>query len=358
MPIFAPERRRSLLLVAGAVVIGAIGVALLAAGLAGWVRWLEGGGTLLGALIVAVLGVGAATWLIPRRQIARLRAAGVDDEVKLAEIGNASRSTITQAAGGVGLILTLALTAYQVNETRRSSDENLRVTEQGQVTERFSRAVEQLGATAANGEPALDIRIGGLFSLLRIGLDSERDTLPALLVASQYVVNNQQPPRAAPARGEPCVTPRPEPRADINAALRYVLPQLTDAIRKRPGFRRGYASGLEGADFSRTSLAEVRFGHHFLAGVSFRGADLERATFNEVLMERVDMRGACLANANLTTVATTSDPNSQRGQVVVDLRGADIRGARVSAVVADVATVDRTTIGRLIVARGDEPAEE
>ena len=72
--------------------------------------------------------------------------------------------------------------------------ENLALARQGQVSERFSRAVEQLGETDGNGRPARDVRTGALFSVMRIGIDSELYTQPALLIVATYVRTHFAPP--------------------------------------------------------------------------------------------------------------------------------------------------------------------
>src|SRR5829696_516895 len=54
--------------------------------------------------------------------------------------------------------------------TQETTRETLRITEQGQITERFTRAIDQLGETE------LEIRLGGIYALERIAKDSpERD---------------------------------------------------------------------------------------------------------------------------------------------------------------------------------------
>jgi hypothetical protein len=318
--------------VAAALPLAALGIVLVVLGLVGWVRWIKGGGTLLGALLVGIVGVGLATWLIPRFQVASWRQAGIRDPVKLAELTNTSRTTVTQGAAGIGLILTLTLTAYQVNETRRSSEVNFESAERGQATDRFARAVEQLGATS-DGAPATEIRIGGLFSLLRIGLDSEPDREAVLLVAAQYVKNNQKGggPTSTPNPGEPCSARRNQarrkPRADVAAALRYVLPQLAREVE-------GDSPGLEGADFSATDLARFDLHRLRLEDVSFRNARLNGVAFGGVMLNGVDFRDACLRGAHLND-ADAIGP--------VDLRGADIRNADLSPQVRQHAVMDGTT---------------
>jgi hypothetical protein len=52
-----------------------------------------------------------------------------------------------------------------------------RLTQQGQITDRYSKAVEQLG------DDKLDVRLGGIYALERIAIDSRRDhpTIVAVL---------------------------------------------------------------------------------------------------------------------------------------------------------------------------------
>jgi hypothetical protein len=80
---------------------------------------------------VTMLIISLALWYIPKRDADAFRA-DVSDKGKLAELQLTSRTSITQAVGGVALIITLALTAYQANGARRSANENVRLTEQGQ----------------------------------------------------------------------------------------------------------------------------------------------------------------------------------------------------------------------------------
>ena len=335
-PLAVVPGSRTFWIVAGSALFALVGLVLMGLGLAGKVAWIEGGATLLGGFLVALCAVGLASWLIPRAQVARWKDAGIDDAVKLAELTNSSRTTVTQAAAGIGLILTLTLTAYQVNETRRSSDRNVRIAEEGQVTERFSRAVEQLGATKGDGTPAIEIRIGGLFSLLRIGHDSDRDTVSAFLVAAQYVKSNVTAKPATRARNAgPCDAARTPLRADVAAALEYVLPPLALDLERQFGVGDlGYLSGLERSDFSGTDLGRVYLRGVWLRNASFRAANLEHATFERVMLENVDFREACLLDADLRRTEAVGS---------VDLRGADIRGARLSDEVRGHAITDQST---------------
>src|SRR5690348_4505426 len=69
-----------------------------------------------------------------------------------------ARTQLLQALGG----LVLALGAYATWRRLRINEEELRATRDGQVTERFTRAVEQLGSDK------IDVRIGAVYALARI----------------------------------------------------------------------------------------------------------------------------------------------------------------------------------------------
>jgi hypothetical protein len=59
--------------------------------------------------------------------------------------------------------------ADQAREQSEASRRTLELTAQGQATDRFTRAVEQLGASA------MEVRIGGIYALERIARDSAAD---------------------------------------------------------------------------------------------------------------------------------------------------------------------------------------
>ena len=277
----------------------------------------------IGAVVVlAALAVGLAIWLLPRRQARAWRQAGITDPEKLAELTLQARTGITQAFGGLALIATLAITAYQVTETKRSADRNLeaadrnlRLAERGQVSERFSRAVEQLGATNqdAKRSPAIDVRSGALYSLRRIALDSRENTEQAFLVIAAYIRNNYKP--AAVEKGQSGCARFRAPDADIQTAFVFVLPDVSRQLLRDTGGRplRGLRGtrldglGLDGLDLERLDLTQLKLRDSHLEGAVFRGstltlarfdrADLTRANFSDTRLAGSSFRGACLDRA-------------------------------------------------------------
>jgi hypothetical protein len=85
-----------------------------------------------------------------------------NDRLKLQ---NDLRTTLLQGLGGLAVLGGAYFAARQLQTGR----EQLRVAQEGQVTERFTRAIEQLGSAE------LDVRLGGIYALERIARDSPSD---------------------------------------------------------------------------------------------------------------------------------------------------------------------------------------
>jgi Pentapeptide repeats (8 copies) len=293
------------------------------------------------AIIAAVVGalvvVGLAIWLIPRWQVDRWRRAGISDEVKLAELGVQARSSITQALGGLAIIVTIAITAFQVNEARRSSDRaqesadknfdlaqqsaarNFELAQRGQVSERFSRAVEQLGAMDENDKPDPAVRTGALFSLMRIGIDSPDHTQPALLVVATYVRKFKKPKLQPNGCDADFNFTQAQP--DIANALRFVLYRIAAKLKDKAEFL-----GLRGADLDGLALD----------GLNLRGFDLTRIKFGHASLRRADFRGAILGQANFEHTCLTE----------ADFRGASLKGAVFRGATLDGAKFTREDLSR------------
>jgi len=63
---------------------------------------------------------------------------------------------------------------------------NLRVAQEGQITNRFTQAIGQLGAIE-DDKPNLVVRLGGIYALERIARDSERDFPAIVRVLDAYL---------------------------------------------------------------------------------------------------------------------------------------------------------------------------
>lgn len=121
--------------------------------------------------------MGAAFVLLPGAVIDHdLAGATVPAQDRLSAV-NDVRTTLPQLVGG----LIVLFGAYATWRQLRVSQDGLRATQEGYVTDRFSRAVDQLG------NDKLDVRIGGLHALWRIAEQSARDREAIISILAAYL---------------------------------------------------------------------------------------------------------------------------------------------------------------------------
>ena len=135
------------------------------------IRWLAGIAVIVLTLaIVWALFVPAADWLA-HHDVGSAKPALVQTA------RDAARGRLLTLAAGLFAGGALVYIARHFTLSRRS----LELTEQGQVTERYTRAIEQLGSDK------LDVRIGGIYALERIARDSARDHPTVIEVLSAFI---------------------------------------------------------------------------------------------------------------------------------------------------------------------------
>lgn len=179
----------------------------------------------------------------------------------------------SSAATGYALVYTSA--------SVRAGQEQLRLAERGQTTERYSRAVEQLGHTA------LDVRVGGIYALERIMRDSPQDQ-PMILEVLEAFIRVHSATRGRPPAVERVTAEKllPAAPADLQAAL--------NVIRRRDHHRdAGHI-----IDLSYTKLFGADLSDAYLVGAELEGADLTGAK-----MFRSNLSKAHLLSANLSFAA-------------------------------------------------------
>jgi hypothetical protein len=297
----------------------------------------------IGAVVTLAIAIGAlAIWLVPHWQERSWRDAGITSEEKLAELVVQARTGMIQAFGGLALIATLAVSAYQVSEARRSTnenlrlaDENLRLSEQGQVSERFARAIEELGATNAIGDPAIDVRTGALFSLRRIGLDAPLHAEPAFRVVASYIRNHYKEPDL-PADGCKAFN---TPASDVSTALVFILPQLAEHLLEDLSVRKlGKMTGLGGATMRGLALDNLVLTDFDLTGIKLPYANLGNLDARDSILRSARFMRACLQRANFHGADIRNADFSGANISGADFSGACLEGADFSDVTVDIYT--------------------
>src|SRR5215204_6535184 len=213
-----------------------------------------------------------------------------------AEVPSTAKKDLFQALGlmmaGVAGAIGVYFTWRNLSQTRQSTERTLWLTEQGQITERFTRAIEQLGETNSNGEPKLELRLGGIYALERIAKDSpEKDYSTVMEVLTAYARQNSSTPSKGTNETTDHKEPRKELRADIKAVLDVVGRRQEDRVpeehRVPPDFR--------AINLSNTILSSVN-----LRGANISEANLFVANLTDANLYEADLRGSVLVTADLS----------------------------------------------------------
>ncbi|MBI3301769.1 MAG: pentapeptide repeat-containing protein [Deltaproteobacteria bacterium] len=200
----------------------------------------------------------------------------------LLHLENEARGTLVQILGGAVLLTGLFFTW----QTVRATWKNLQISQEGQITERFTRAVDQLG------NEKLEVRLGGIYALERIARDSEKDHWPIMEVLTAYVRENAPWKEAQPPQpSKPPQTPSPEskPDTDIQAIL-------TVLGRRTRTYKRGEDQSL---DLRETDLRGAKLESAHLEGADFYKAHLEKAILVRVHLDDASLIGTHLEGAYL-----------------------------------------------------------
>ena len=148
-------------------------------------RWLDAHrlfAIVLSIILLIFLLFWLLLWKLPQWQVAAVPE--VKDRI---DLESKSRQTLVQIVGGAAALGALYFTAQTLRtsqETLRVNQKTLETTQQGQITERFSKAIEQLGSDN------LAIRLGGIYALERIARDSAYDHWTVMEVLTAYVREN------------------------------------------------------------------------------------------------------------------------------------------------------------------------
>lgn len=313
--------------------------------------------------VLALLVDAFATWLGHGRWMAL-------PPKELAALENTYRQLILTLLGGT----LAAVTVYVGLRNLHVALRNQELAREGQITDRFSRAVEHLGSDK------LDLRLGGIYALERIARDSPADQWTVVEVLSAFIRE-----RAVPPSGEEWPPADPDaylerlakenslrPPADIQAALTVIGrrdtqadpadgPRVIDlekiwcpglslcnADMQRASLRHAYIpfarinrTSLSEADLSSACVARAWFILGSLEGTSMVDTDLRKATFHDVPLCWIRA-----ASVNLQGAAFSIDCDLGGASLpFAKLEGASITSPSIRQTVLRKATYDQDTEG-------------
>src|SRR5580692_2978705 len=191
------------------------------------IRWLVGiAAVVLAAALVWALFVPLADW-IARHDVGAAKPALVQTA------RDAARGRLLTLAAGLFAAGALVFTALNFTLSRRTFE----LTEQGQVTDRYTKAIEQLGSDK------LDVRIGGIYALERVGRDSAKDQPTVMEVLTAFIREHSREPWPPPDAGQP--VQEESTRPDVQAAV--------TAVGRRDAERDILVIDLAAADLTRAN---------------------------------------------------------------------------------------------------------
>jgi hypothetical protein len=270
----------------------------------------------LGALLLLVV------WLGPKWQV--LRSEGLNSENRF-DRENEARKTIAQTIGGSLVIATL----YGTEQT-------LFLQREGQFADRFTKAVEQLGASDSNGEHRVDVRLGGVLALEQLARVSEMDRLPILRLLTTYVRGNRPKLLLGAAVGNEEYDPGP-PSSEIQEIL-YVL------RRRSVELGAGAFIDLSGSTLWYADLQDGRLENAKLQRTQLNHAYLERAQLHRAKLWEAQLVGAHLSNSDLRC-ADLFEANLKGAELVgAHLEGANLWKATIDPSQIRVAHTDQHTV--------------
>ena len=269
------------------------------------VRWLAGG---IAAVVLAL----AIAWVlfVPAADLLVHHDVGSAKGPLLQTARDAARGRLLTLAAGLFAVGALVYTAR-----------NFTLSREGQVTDRYTKAIEQLGSDK------LDVRIGGIYALERVARDSARDHPTVMEVLAAFIREHSQEgwPPPDPGDGERARSTRPDVQAAVTVVGRRDAKRDIEPINLT-------GANLNGANLTRANLTRAHLTDAHLDGANLTDADLTRAD-----LTGADLTGAHLTRANLTDAhlidAHLIDANLTRANLTranlnyADLIGANLGGA-------------------------------
>ena len=239
----------------------------------------------------------------------------------------------------LGLIATL-LAGIGLIVNYFNSQAEMQLTQQRLITERFSKAVEQIGSGKE------EVVIGGIYSLERIAKDSPKDQWTIMEVLTSYIRKNSPIPsnkrQLKPEGEEREKTPEKLPSVSIpvQAALTVIgrrkgdnLAETTDSNKikildlSRTNLR---GANLNRANLNRANLDGANLNGAFLEEANLDGANLNRANLNGANLDGAKLIGANLMGANLNGANLNGANLNGANLIGAKLIGANLNGANLN----------------------------
>lgn len=303
-----------------------------------WAAWPQRAQRLINgiAIVVAAIAIGWAL-LVP-----------LADWLAHSDVGSVGGSLLQTARDAAqGRLLTLAAGSFAAGALWFTA-RNVNLYRETQVTDRYTRAIDQLGSSLEK----LDVRLGGIYSLERIARDSARDHSTVMEVLTAFIREHSseqwplpdRPPSRRPINPE---QERRSTRPDIQAALAVIgrrdskrdLQPIDLAYTDLPGVRLtspDFAcanltdANLIGADLTGANLTKAYLTDANLIGGTLVGASLVDAKGSGASLVEADLTRADLTRADLNEAYLTASDLTRANLTDANLTGAELLGTNLT----------------------------
>jgi hypothetical protein len=270
-----------------------------------WAAWPQGARWLVCGIAAVVLAVAVAWFLfVPAADWLARHDVGSPKGAPLQTARDAARGRLLTLGAGLFAASALLFTAR-----------NFILSREGQVTDRYTKAIEQLG------QPGLDklhVRIGGIYALERVARDSKKDHLAVMEVLTAFIrqySHEQWPPPGDDGEAQERWT-RPDVQAAVTVVGRRDVKQdlgqdIESDIKVWPIDL--YEANLTKANLTRANLRGVGLRSANLTGAFLQGTILDRANLRYATFHGAHIRETTFDGADLTQAQWPRDAEAPEG---------------------------------------------
>lgn len=218
----------------------------------------------------------------------------------------------------------LALGLYLFYKKTVVLEKKATMARQTYVTDRFTRAIEQLGTYR------LEVQLGGIFALEKIAYESVTDHWTIMEILTAYIRENAKWTQHKQEQGGGLVlennqTNGAEPSGKIPADIQAIM----TVIGRRKWVVREMEE-LHVINLRLTNLGHVELRKAYLERANLRGCNLERANFVEAHLAGAFLVGANLTGANLLKADLQGANLAGANLAESNLKGANLKGANLT----------------------------
>ena len=217
---------------------------------------------------------------------------------------------------GFGLLLTY----YGAQEDRKEAREDRRLVEQRLLTDRFSKAVEQLGNEKDT------VRIGGIYALEGLTKDSPKYQWIIMEILTSFIRRNSPLPLEINELSQDERQKSLKKLSDVSIDVQAALTVIRRREPKQDNFEQD--SALTSLDLSLSHLGGVNLSDTNLEVANLFGANLTRADLPDTNLEGANLFGANLEMANLRRANLKYAELEEANFTGADIRQADFGKAR------------------------------